>query len=409
MTEIVENKAGLSTDHSKAVQDQGHSHGGAQKVQGSRADRLSSFDPKDIAVPHGREEEWRFSPVAKLAPLFAEDLGQTGVEISANLIEGHTLEDVDRNDERLGKAGKPGDRTAVAAWASFQTAKVLTVNGTTSDDAASWVTLNGVDDRASVSHLVIDAKPLSEGVIVLEHTGLATVNQTVEINVADGANLTVVSVQNWSDGSVHAGSHRIVLGRDAKVKHVVVTFGGDVVRITPDAVFSAPGGEVNLLGLYFTNENQHQEHRLFVDHAVEKCLSRVTYKGALQGKGAHAVWVGDVLIRANAEGTDTYELNRNLVLTKDARADSVPNLEIETGLIEGAGHASATGRFDDEQLFYLQSRGISQAEARRLVVHGFFADLIHEIGIAAVETKLLADIELQLSRSAEAITTGVTS
>ena len=109
--------------------------------------------------------------------------------------------------------------------------------------------------------------------------------------------------------------------------------------------------------------------------------SNVGYKGALQGEGAHTVWVGDVLIRKAAEGTETYEQNRNLVLTDGCRADSVPNLEIETGEIAGAGHASATGRFDDEQLFYLQSRGIPEDEARRLVVHGFFADMISRIGV----------------------------
>ena len=101
----------------------------------------------------------------------------------------------------------------------------------------------------------------------------------------------------------------------------------------------------------------------------------------MQGNGAHSVWVGDVLIRKVAEGIETFETNRNLVLTDGCRADSVPNLEIETGEIEGAGHASATGRFDDEQLFYLQSRGITEDEARRLVVHGFFADIIRKIGV----------------------------
>jgi Fe-S cluster assembly protein SufD len=190
------------------------------------------------------------------------------------------------------------------------------------------------------------------------------------------------------------------------VKHVVVTFGGDVVRMTPDAEFTAEGGDIEMVGLYFADENQHQEHRLFVDHAVPNCKSRVTYKGALQGEGAHTVWVGDVLIRAEAEGTDTYELNRNLVLTDGARADSVPNLEIETGLIEGAGHASATGRFDDEQLFYLQARGITEADARRLVVRGFFAELIQEIGVAEVEERLLASIDSELEKSMTVITGG---
>jgi Fe-S cluster assembly protein SufD len=141
-----------------------------------------------------------------------------------------------------------------------------------------------------------------------------------------------------------------------------------------------------------------------VDHAVPDCKSRVTYKGALQGSGAHTVWVGDVLIRANAENTDTYELNRNLVLSDGARADSVPNLEIETGEIAGAGHASATGRFDDEQLFYLQARGIPEVEARRLVVRGFFAELIHEIGVPSVEERLLASIEAELEKSMSVIT-----
>jgi Fe-S cluster assembly protein SufD len=203
---------------------------------------------------------------------------------------------------------------------------------------------------------------------------------------------------------VHASSHRAIIGRDAKLKHVVVTFGGDVVRLTPDATFTAEGGEVEMVGLYFADADQHQEHRLFVDHAVPRCKSRVTYKGALQGAGAHTVWVGDVLIQAEAEATDTYELNRNLVLSDGARADSVPNLEIETGEIEGAGHASATGRFDDEQLFYLMARGIPEADARRLVVRGFFAELIEEIGVPSVQERLLASIEAELEKSMSVIT-----
>ena len=145
---------------------------------------------------------------------------------------------------------------------------------------------------------------------------------------------------------------------------------------------------------------QHLEHRLFVDHGQPHCRSNVAYKGALQGAGARTVWIGDVLIRSNAVGTNTYELNRNLVLSDGARADSVPNLEIETGEIVGAGHASATGRFDDEQLFYLQARGIPEDEARRLVVRGFFADVIQQIGVDEVEERLLAAIDAELEQVA---------
>ena len=135
---------------------------------------------------------------------------------------------------------------------------------------------------------------------------------------------------------------------------------------------------------------------MFVDHGPAHCRSRVTYKGALQGRDAHTVWIGDVLIRATAVGTDTYELNRNLVLTDGGRADSVPNLEIETGEIAGAGHASATGRFDDEQLFYLQSRGIDADSARRLVVLGFFAEVLDQIPSQALRERLLRAVESEL-------------
>jgi Fe-S cluster assembly protein SufD len=125
----------------------------------------------------------------------------------------------------------------------------------------------------------------------------------------------------------------------------------------------------------------------------------VVYKGALQGEGAHTVWIGNVLIRKVAEGIETFEENRNLVLSDGCQADSVPNLEIETGEIEGAGHASATGRFDDEQLFYLRSRGIEEAEARRLVVHGFFNDLIRKIGVPALEEQIAATVETELAKN----------
>ncbi|PFG42937.1 Fe-S cluster assembly protein SufD [Isoptericola jiangsuensis] len=392
----------LTTDHSRAVADGAHSHGVVPA--GSRAERVTSFDLADIPVPSGREEEWRFSPVARLQPLFADTLGADGVTVTVEAAPEVKVETVGRDDARLGRAGKPGDRAAVTAWNAVAQATVVTVPAEAVASAVTSVRVDGVSGDATASHLLIEAERHAEAVVVVDHRGLALLDQTVEIVVGDGAHLTVVSVQDWAEGTVHASSHRAVIGRDAKLKHVVVTFGGDVVRLTPDATFTAEGGEVEMVGLYFADADQHQEHRLFVDHAVPRCKSRVTYKGALQGAGAHAVWVGDVLIQAEAEATDTYELNRNLVLTDGARADSVPNLEIETGEIEGAGHASATGRFDDEQLFYLMARGIPEADARRLVVRGFFAELIEEIGVPSVQERLLASIEAELEKSMSVIT-----
>ena len=404
----------LTTDHSRAAADGAHSHGVGAKPQGSRAERVTSFLLDEIPVPTGREEEWRFSPVSRIQPLFDGGLATagadgTGVRVSVDAPDEVKVETIGRDDARLGQAGKPGDRTAVAAWNSFSEATVVTVPAEAVASDVTSIRFDGATESAATTapaaaHVLIKAERHAEAVVVIDHAGVATLNQTVEIDVADGAQLTVVSVQDWADGAVHTSSHRARIGRDAKLKHVVVTFGGDVVRVTPDAEFTGEGGEVEMVGLYFADADQHQEHRLFVDHAVPRCKSRVTYKGALQGSGAHAVWVGDVLIQAAAEGTDTYELNRNLVLTDGARADSVPNLEIETGEIDGAGHASATGRFDDEQLFYLMARGIPETDARRLVVRGFFAELIAEIGVESVEERLIASIEAELEKSMSVIT-----
>ena len=398
----------LTTAHSRAVADGAHTHGRGGVPEASRAARLTSFDPADFPVPTGREEEWRFSPIDRLAPLFdSAGTGLTGTHVRTTVVNAPEVdvEIVERDDARLGTAGRPGDRTAATAWASFAEATVVTVRANEVASAPTSIRIEGTpgDDAPAASHLLVHARELSEAVVIVDHVGDATLNETVEIVVEDGAHLTVVSIQDWAVGAVHASSHRARLGRDATLKHIVVNLGGDVVRVTPDVTFTGENGEVEALGVYFADSHQHLEHRLFVDHAVPSCRSRVAYKGALQGAGAHTVWVGDVLIRAAAEGTDTYELNRNLVLTDGARADSVPNLEIETGVIEGAGHASATGRFDDEQLFYLRARGIPEADARRLVVRGFFAELVHQIGVPEVEERLIAAIEGELERSMSAL------
>jgi Fe-S cluster assembly protein SufD len=305
---------------------------------------------------------------------------------------------VDRTDARVGAAGKPVDRVAAQAFSAFEKASVISVPKDAVLEEPVRIAVHG-EGGTVYAHQVVELGAFAEAVVVIDHTGDATLAANVEFLIGDGAKLTVVSVQDWDDTAVHAAQHTALIGRDAVFKSVVVTFGGDLVRLHPRVIYGGPGGEAELFGLYFTDRGQHQEHRLFIDHDTPHCRSNVAYKGALQGQDAHAVWIGDVLIRAAAEGTDTYELNRNLVLTDGARVDSVPNLEIETGEIVGAGHASATGRFDDEQLFYLQSRGIAADEARRLVVRGFFGELVQQIGLPDLEERLMAKIGAELKAS----------
>jgi Fe-S cluster assembly protein SufD len=245
----------------------------------------------------------------------------------------------------------------------------------------------------------VQAEPFSRAVVVLDHRGSATYAGNVELVVGDGASLSVISLQDWDDDAVQLSNHYATLGRDARLRHTAVTLGGSVVRLAPSVRYDAPGGDAELTGLYFADAGQHLEHRLFVDHGVPRCRSRVTYKGALQGVDAHAVWIGDVLIRPEATGTDTYEYNRNLVLTDGTRVDSVPNLEILTGEITGAGHASASGRLEDHHLFYLMARGIPFAEARRLVIRGFFGQLIETIEVPELRERITAGIEAELEKS----------
>ena len=382
-----------------------HTHGddGHRRTStGSALHSFASFDPADFPIPSGREEAWRFTPTRRLRGLHQRDPQpgqplQTEIEAAPQV----KVEVVDRADPRIGRAATPTDRVAALAWASFSEALVVTVPRDTKASAPTVIRTSGgsAGPEPAFGHLVIDVEPYAEAVVVLDHVGSATYAANVELNVAESARLTFVSIQDWADDTVHLAHHYATLGRDATFKSVVVTFGGELVRIFPQVAYHGPGGDAELLGIYFADEGQHLEHRLFVDHTQPHCRSYVAYKGALQGASARTVWIGDVLIRKEAVGTDTYELNRNLVLTDGARADSVPNLEIETGEIVGAGHASATGRFDDEQLFYLQARGIREDEARRLVVRGFFAELVTRIGVPEVRERLLAKVEDELSRS----------
>ena len=382
-----------TTDTLVAAGNRAHSHGKVP-IQ-TRSERPSSYDVADFAVPHGREEEWRFTPVKQLKSLFADEPGEPA-RIDVQAPEGVTVQTVPAHSV---KVGKPQDRAAAVAWKYADKAVAVRIPAEAQLTGPVHVNLAGVGERA-FGHLVIEAGRHSRGVVILDHTGAGEYSGNVEIVVGDGAELRVVSIQHGDAGSVHLTQHDALVGRDAKLRHVVVTLGGKIVRIGTNVRYGGTGGDVELLGVYFAESGQHQEHRLFVDHEAPSCQSHVTYKGALAGESAHTVWIGDVLIRATAEGTDTFELNRNLVLTDGARADSVPNLEIQTGEIVGAGHASATGRFDDEQLFYLQSRGVPEDEARRLVVSGFFNDIIGKIGVPQVADRLHDVIEQKLARTA---------
>ncbi|MBF6135519.1 Fe-S cluster assembly protein SufD [Nocardia otitidiscaviarum] len=371
----------------------------------NKGEVFASFDVDAFEVPSAKDEAWRFTPLRRLGGLHdgsAVRDGAATVEVSE--VAGVTVETVDRTDSRLGQGGVPTDRVAAQAYSGFEQATVLSIGAETEVTEPVMVTVTGPGaGKTDFGHVQIRLGNFAAATVVLDYRGSGTYADNVEFVLGDSARLTVVAVQDWADDAIHATAHHPRLGRDAVLRHTNVTIGGDLVRLTANVRYDGPGGDAELLGLYFADDGQHFEQRLLVDHSQPNCKSNVQYKGALQGDpasakpDAHTVWVGDVLIRAAAEGTDTYEVNRNLVLTDGARADSVPNLEIETGEIVGAGHASATGRFDDEQLFYLRARGIPEETARRLVVRGFFHEIIQKIAVPEVRERLEAAIEAELA------------
>ncbi|HET8661586.1 MAG TPA: Fe-S cluster assembly protein SufD [Micromonosporaceae bacterium] len=380
----------------------------------TKAHALRSYDVADFPALTGREEEWRFTPLRRLRGLVTGDGGAPAAQLRydhGELPEGVGIQRVARDAVRAGSVLVPFDRVSALAYGRFAEALVVSVAKGAAPPGPVLVRATGAGaEPLSFGHTVVDVGQLAEATLVLEQAGSVTLADNVEVSVGDGARLTLVTVAGWAGDAVQAQHVKFRLGRDARLTHVQVALGGDLVRQFTSVEYAGRGGDAQLYGVYFATGaaagqegvlgqegGQHLEHRLLVDHCVPDCRSYVSYRGALQGEQAHTVWVGDVLIRAEATGTDTYEVNRNLVLTDGARADSVPNLEIETGEVVGAGHASATGRFDDEQLFYLMARGIPEAGARRLVVRGFFAELLAKVPVVELREQLAATIDARLS------------
>ena len=381
--------------HAPTTDTQQHAHGPGSPVPlQTRNGRFASGAHSDFPPVTGRELEWKLTPVDKIRDLIDGELDGSAFPAEISSAPGLTVEWIERGDARIGSAGLAEERAAANAWTRTENALAVTL----SSEEAVVVTVNrtGTDRTPRAAHTIITAAPNARGLIVIDHRGSARLTENVEIVAEAGSDLTVVSLQEWDAESVHLSSHFARVEKDARLKHVVVSLGGAVVRVNPSVHLAGAGADGQLLGLYFADAGQHLEQRVYVHHIAPRTVSRVTYKGALNGAGARTVWVGDVLIGRNATGTDSYEQNRNLVLSGGTRADSIPNLEIETGDIAGAGHASATGRFDDEQLFYLRSRGIDEQEARRLVVLGFLIDVVQKIGAPELETRLIAAIEAEL-------------
>ena len=216
----------------------------------------------------------------------------------------------------------------------------------------------------------------------------------VELVAGAAADVHYVAMQQWGRGVHHLSTQRTVAGRDANLDTLVVNLGGSVARIDLAAALRGPGSRSDMLGLYFGGGDQHFDHVTRQDHEVPYASSDLLYKGALDGR-SHSVFRGIIKVWPGAQRTDAYQTNRNLLLSRESEATSLPNLEIEADDVR-CSHAATVGHLDDEELFYIRSRGIPRREAERLVVFGFFGEVIDRLPLPEVVEELRRAIETRI-------------
>lgn len=216
----------------------------------------------------------------------------------------------------------------------------------------------------------------------------------VEIFAGPNSQVRYVSLQDWGRGVTHLSVQRAQVDRDAQLRSLAVAFGADLSRTEIESVLAGPGGHSEMLGVYFTDGSQHFDHRSLQDHLAPNCTSDLLYKGALRD-ASRVVYSGLIHIAPGAVRSDAFQTNRNVVLSTTAKADSIPNLEIENNDVR-CSHAASVGPVDEDEVFYLQTRGIARDEAERLIVRGFFQEVLDRVPLEEVRSGLAAAIEDEL-------------
>ncbi|MGQ0561261.1 MAG: Fe-S cluster assembly protein SufD, partial [Gemmatimonadota bacterium] len=215
-----------------------------------------------------------------------------------------------------------------------------------------------------------------------------------EVIANQNADVQYVALQSWGRGVRHIAAQRTIAARDANVDTLVVNLGASVARVDLAASLEGPGARSDMLGLYFAQGTQHFDHNTRQDHKVPHATSDLLYKGALYDK-TRAVFRGIIKVFPKAQRTDAYQTNRNLLLSSQAEATSLPNLEIEADDVR-CSHAATVGHLDQEELFYIMTRGVTRREAERLVVFGFFGEVLDRLPLPQVVEELRAAIAARI-------------
>jgi len=256
-----------------------------------------------------------------------------------------------------------------------------------------------VDGGAVFPRLVVQAGEGSR-VAIVDHVASADVNgfvsPVVEIDVGRAANVTYVNVQELGPRVWQIASHVAQVGQEANFVSASIALGGEYARLRTDCRMVGRGASGQLMSAYFGEGDQTLDFRTFQDHRAPDTTSDLLFKGAVGGR-SRSVYTGLIRVRKEARGTNAFQTNRNIKLSDDAWAESVPNLEIETNDVH-CSHASTVGPIDEEQRFYLESRGVPPEVAERLVVSGFFDDVLRRIPVEGLAGPMRRRIEAKLDR-----------
>jgi Fe-S cluster assembly protein SufD len=296
----------------------------------------------------------------------------------------------------------PSERTKfVALHAAFRTGGtfVYVPPGAVIETPLQSLTYLDTDGAAVFPHTVLVVGDGAEVTFIDRYSSppltRAFSNAVAEIHVGAGAHVRYVSIQDWGSGVTHLGIQRAHVGRDAELRTLAIGFGADLARAEAETVLGEPGGFSEMLGIFFADHDQHFDHRTLQDHVAPNCTSDLLYKGALRDR-SRAVYSGWVHVRPDAQKTNAMQTSRNVVLSEHAKADAIPNLEIEANDVR-CGHAASVGPVDDEAVFYLQSRGIPREDAERLILTGFFQEVLDRVRIDEVREGAEAAIAEELS------------
>ena len=387
----------------------------------SRPDLLERY--RALPLPTTKDEAWRFTDLAGFDPdSFAGD-GAGSVEAAASMLDieasgvAHVSEsriEIERAPDGvrfepledhplLGTLVGADEKFAAHNAALWEHGLLVHVpKGVVVEQPLYVRIVNSAAGGSLFWRLLVVAEPESRFTVIEEYAsadpGLEGYsNAVVEIAVEQGAKVEYVSVQNLSRGTWHFGTHHARVDRDAELDWVAGGFGSSKGKVRIQNDLAGPGATSRVTGAYFADGTQHLDYDTFQEHIAPHTTSDFAFKGALRDT-ATAVWRGMIRVEKDAQKTNAYQENRNLLLSPNAHADSIPGLEILANDVR-CTHGATLGQVDREQLFYLMARGLSRAEAERLIVRGFFQDVLDRIELEPVRDALAAALEARIPQA----------